>query len=186
MDDAGHWMGRSKPRAFFDEPEGSEPAAWMRPPKPPRSPRSRWMERAQVAGLVVLVAVLLSFPVVIGYATWMGRRSDVDQWKIAGPPCAEVATISRIAAPPKRGPMSFVYAGAKFSRSYGSASCATIPEDGLMTRATYHVCQFSNPGAVTVAVGARRVIFEPPVGRRATVTLRRGRLGCVVAGWFNG
>ena len=174
-------MARSEKRAFFVEADGPEAADWVRPPQ---APRRRWVERLHAPAIVLIMLVLVGFVVLTGYVTWVGRKADVDQWKIQGPPCATVAVVSRVAAPPPRGPMSFVYAGAKFSRSYGSASCATIPEDGLLTRATYHVCQFSNPGAVTVLWGGRTAIFEPPVGRRATVTLRHGRMGCVAGGWF--
>ena len=175
-------MARSEGRAFFVEADGSEPAPWVRPP---RLPRRRWVERLHAPAIVLIMLVLVGFVVLTGYVTWVGRKADVDQWKIKGPPCATVAQVSRIAAPPKRGPMNFVYAGAKFARSYGSASCATIPEDGLLTRKTYHVCQFNNPGAVTVSWGGRSTIFEPPVGRRVTVTLRGGRASCVVGGWFS-
>jgi hypothetical protein len=70
-----------------------------------------------------------------------------------------------------------------FTRPFGAVSCVSIPEDGL-TRENYRVCQFNNPGAVTVETDAARTVFQPPVGRRATVTVRHGKASCVVGGWF--
>jgi hypothetical protein len=64
-------------------------------------------------------------------------------------------------------------------------SCVAIPEDGPWTRASYRVCQFNNPGALTVRVGGRSTTFQPPAGRRTTVTVRHGKARCVVGGWFN-
>jgi hypothetical protein len=39
---------------------------------------------------------------------------------------------------------------------------------------------------VSVAAGPRTVIFQPGLGRPATVTVRRGQVSCVLAGWFKG
>jgi hypothetical protein len=134
--------------------------------------------------IAAVVMIPASLPLYVVYSSVVIEQRQIDHWKITGPPCTEVAHVSVLAAPPKRGPMSVNYAGAKLSRSYGSIFCAEIPE-GRFTRAVYHVCQFDNPGAVTVKLGARSRIFEPPVGRRATITLKRGQVSCVVGGWFS-
>lgn len=68
---------------------------------------------------------------------------------------------------------------------FGAANCAAVGENRLLTREAYHVCQFNNPGAVSVTVNARTVMFQPPVGEHATVTVRHGAASCVVGGWFN-
>ena len=64
-------------------------------------------------------------------------------------------------------------------------SCAAIPKAGLWSRGSDYVCQFNNPGAVIVQTDSARVIFQPPVGQRATVSIRDASASCVVGGRFN-
>lgn len=102
------------------------------------------------------------------------------EWTPAGVRCPIVDRPS-LAATSRRGPpMTFQYGGASFTRSFAAVSCAAIPENLLWPRASYPVCRFNNPGAITVSAGTRRVTFEPPIGRGATVTVRGGQVTCVV------
>jgi len=129
------------------------------------------------------LAATSAVPASVAFATWADVEARKAEWTIVGPPCP---TVTRLAASVVglKGPRRFEYGGADFSHAFGEASCAAIGEDGLLTRETYPVCQFNNPGAVTVSAHGRSVIFQPPVGDHATVTVRRGVARCVVGGWF--
>jgi hypothetical protein len=142
----------------------------------------RWAVEA--AALLGMVGLICAIPALIGYATWADLHAMKVEWTIAGPPCPVVAKPGPMAVGRKK-PRTFEYGGVSFTRSFGAVSCVSIPEDGLSTRENYRVCQFNNPGAVTVEMDGGTTVFQPPVGRRATVTVRHGRASCVVGGWFN-
>src|SRR5690606_33821853 len=99
-------------------------------------------------------------------------------------PCPVVDRPSSTAVSRRKDPATFEYGGARFTRSFAAVSCAALPEKLFWPQAAYPVCQFNNPGADTVSTGRRSVTFEPPVGRAATVTVRRGEITCVVGGRF--
>ena len=65
----------------------------------------------------------------------------------------------------------------------GGADCAAVPDGGFFSSNVYHVCQFTDPEMLIVASGGRAVAFEQGHGRRATVSLRRGKFSCVIGGW---
>lgn len=138
-------------------------------------------ELLQLAALLVPVCTL---PAALAFGVWSEREALKAEWTVEGPPCPEVTQLlpSVVGRKP---PKTFRYGDAEFSRAFGAAYCAAIPESRLWTRESYRVCQFNNPGAVTVVADGRRVIFQPPVGRRMTVTVRDGKASCVVGGWFN-
>jgi len=137
----------------------------------------------ELAALVGLGAALCSIPASLGYATWANLHSMKVAWTIKGPPCPVVAKPAPAAVGRKK-PQTFEYGGVSFTRSFGAVSCVSIPEDGL-SRENYRVCQFNNPGAVTVELDGGTTVFQPPPGQRATVTVRHGAASCVVGGWFN-
>jgi len=141
--------------------------------------------RGDAAVYLGLVLGLGWFPASIGYATWAEVRDMRAEWTIAGPPCPEVATPASWAISRHKPPMSHEYGGAVFTRQFGAVSCAGIPERGLLAHGNDYVCQFNNPGALTMTFGGRRVIYQPPVGQRMTVTIHEGRASCVVGGRFN-
>ena len=94
----------------------------------------------------------------------------------AGTPAAELFGA--------KGPYTFSYGGAQFSRRFGHASCAAPQDGGLIPGETFHVCQFNGPAALAVATSKGVIYFKPGVGRPATVTIRGGEASCVVGGWF--
>lgn len=135
----------------------------------------------RVLALLMVVSILPAF---LAFGAWSEVQALKAEWTIEGPPCPIVTELlpSVVGRKPAK---TFRYGDAEFSRAFGAAFCAAIPEDRLWTRASYRVCQFNNPGAVTVRTDGRSVIFQPPVGRRLTVTVRDGVASCVVGGWFN-
>ncbi|MEO8113080.1 MAG: hypothetical protein ABI655_01780 [Phenylobacterium sp.] len=130
-------------------------------------------------GLVITV-----IPGGLALSTWAQVQALKAQWTVAGPPCQVVAQAPTSVVG-RKPPLTFQYGGVTFSRAFAAANCQALPEDTLFTRESFPVCQFNNPGAVTVTAGGRSVIFQPPVGRRATVTVRHGAPSCVVGGWFD-
>ena len=146
-------------------------------------PRSRRLA-ADLAGGLAFAAALSAFPLSMGWAQWAEVEALRAEWTVAGPACPTVEAI----APWARGrkpPLTHRYGGATFSRSFAAVSCAAIPKAGLWSRGRDYVCQFNNPGAVIVQTDGARVIFQPPVGQRATVSIRDGSASCVVGGRFN-
>lgn len=137
----------------------------------------------QEAGVLGVLAILLAVPALIvaesSFDHWAAKRD----WTIAGPPCPVVERPARavVGSKPAR---DFVFNGVTFRRHFGHVSCLAFREDGLFPTGHYSVCQFSGPGAVHVVRDGRTVVFQPGVGRNATVTVRRGRAACVVGGWF--
>lgn len=138
-----------------------------------------------IAAFLALLAALASIPAYVVWETWSEIQAMKRAWTIAGPPCPVVAKPAPWATNHHRATRSFPYGPATFARAFGAASCVAIPEDGLWTQRSYHVCQFNNPGALTVTAAGRSTTFQPPPGRRATVTVRHGQVRCVVGGWFN-
>jgi hypothetical protein len=146
---------------------------------------TRLMPGLQALGLLVFVAVLASMPAYIAWETWSARQAVAAAWTIKGPPCAVVQRLSRTAFSPSRKLKSFHYNGATFTRAFGAASCVALDEPGIWSETVYPVCQFNNPGFVAISSGGEKVLYQPPVGRRATVEVHDGRASCVVGGWFN-
>jgi len=134
-------------------------------------------------GLFALLAGVISIPAITVYGVWAGVQAMKAEWAIKGPPCPVVAAPS-IRVQGRKPPTAFPYGDAVFSHQTGNVSCVAPPEDGLFARRTYHVCQFSGPAMVAVTIGGHRTIYEPGVGRPATVTVRHGRPTCVMGGWF--
>lgn len=147
-----------------------------------RKPRRRDI-LLQHAGLGGILALLVAVPTIDVYRTWAGMRAEKAAWAVRGPACPVVG-----AADPRvvghKDPKTFVYNRIAFTRHLGDVSCAAFREEGFMNPDSYSVCQFSGPGAVTVAAGPRKITFQPGPGRRATVTVRGGQPSCVVGGWF--
>jgi hypothetical protein len=170
----------------------------MRPPKaaPERDPesialpiglrldsrKSRTMRTLQTAGIVLLLMVIAAMPLQVGLATWGAHQSLKTEWAIRGPACPIVPQISRAALGFKP-PPPFVYRHVGFAYQIGDVSCEAVPE-GWFTGATHPVCQFDAPAAIRVTYAGRSTIFEPGVGHRATVTVRGGKVSCVMGGWF--
>jgi hypothetical protein len=143
-----------------------------------RSPLMEVVAQLAMGGVVLMAAGIVGFLLWSGWARGATERSD---WTIAGPACPVVAAASPLVVGKKPAKV-FSYGGAEFSRAFGHASCNGWRENGPSD--VRWVCQFSGPGAVTVTTAGRSVVFQPGVGRRATVTVRQGRPSCVVAGWF--
>lgn len=131
-----------------------------------------------------LGGVIALVPTGFGLNEWLELQSMRKQWTVKGPPCERVTQIGRWVGDGKP-PRTISYGPYAFTRWSGAIYCADIPVESVFSRATYRVCQFNNPGAVGVSTGTEEVIFQPPIGERATVTVRSGHASCVVGGWFD-
>jgi hypothetical protein len=127
-----------------------------------------------IGGILLLV---VSIPLQVVYATWADHRALKDEWRIAGPACPGPVHAWRW-----REPDTIHYKGVAFARQYGGIYCEAVPVENPFSEATYPVCQFTGPGRILVTAGARTTIYEPGIGKPATVTVRDGKVSCVVAG----
>jgi hypothetical protein len=137
----------------------------------------------QQVGLGAVLFMLVAVPGIDVYRTWASLRGEKASWNIKGPPCPVVPKAS-LAVVGHKPPRTFIYNEVAFTRHLGDVSCSAFREDGFMSAEHYSVCQFSGPGAVTVDGVGRKVTFQPGPGKRTTVTVRDGKISCVVAGWF--
>jgi hypothetical protein len=147
--------------------------------------RRRGFTLADIGMGLFTVAGLSIIPGIIAFATWHKAHTEKAQWTVAGPACPTVAQMPAGFNDTKRPPKSFVYGDGQFTHAWGMAYCTEQPVNALLPLGTYRVCQFNNPGAVTVKAGGKAVTFQPPPGGRATVTVRKGEVSCVVGGWFS-
>ena len=105
-----------------------------------RSLRRLGPEMAGTAAFLLLVA---SVPSWIVYETWADRIETAALWSVAGPDCPVVAPAAELFG--AKGPYTFSYGGAQFSRRFGHVSCAApqggglIPGEGIITLANNRV-----------------------------------------------
>lgn len=145
-----------------------------------------WRPWAALAGQALASLVLMSaLPALVVWQTWREAQALQAEWTVRGPPCETVREPAAWATNHQHDPMTFTYGGASFTRQFAAASCAAVPETWWRSRDAYHVCMFNNPGAVTVGTIDGPVTFQPPAGRRATVTVRHGTATCVIGGRFD-
>lgn len=147
-----------------------------------RDRRRQWGNLLALAGMAVIVGAI---PGLLVLQEVLAARAEKRAWAIKGPPCPVVAQPSSRAVSRWRKPMTHVYGGTSFTRSFGAVSCAGFREAALFEERLYHVCQFNNPGAVVVKTAGATTTFEAAPGKRLTVTIRNGNASCVVGGWFN-
>lgn len=142
--------------------------------------RDRGRQRVAMPAMLGVVLAIGTIPSITVLQTALAQRAEKRQWDIRGPSCPVVAAPSPLATSRRRPPRSFEYGDARFTRAFGAVSCA-----GFRGARPYRVCQFNNPGAVTVETAAAKVTFEARSGQRITVRVEDGRATCVVGGWFN-
>ncbi|MFC3080033.1 hypothetical protein ACFODL_18180 [Phenylobacterium terrae] len=142
--------------------------------------------RPDIAAALSMGAIILSAAAIPALVLTEGlarRQALRGLWTIEGPPCPTLAQPGPDVFGPG-GPRTFVFGEAALSRRLGHASCVAKTESGLFTQATYSVCQFTGPAQIAVRTQGRTTWFAPGYGRRATVTIRRGEVSCVLGGWF--
>jgi len=146
--------------------------------------RSRWSsELLPLICILAVCAAVMMMPVAIVVGTWGDHLSLRQEWTIKGPPCPQVAKLSIFAIGAKP-PRPFTYKGTRFAAQVGDVYCEAVPDPGWFPRTTHAVCQFSRPAGVEVTTPTRHVIYEPGIGRPATVAVRNGVPSCVMGGWF--
>ena len=145
-------------------------------------------DRLQLAGMLGVMALVASVPLVDIYRTWAGARAEKAAWDgITGPACPVVDALpARLPGSRMRPPMVFTYGDATFARQHGHASCAGFREAAGLTDEprVYRICQFNAPSVLTVTTARGTTIFRPGPVRRTTVTVRDGVATCVLGGWF--
>ncbi|PZQ63494.1 MAG: hypothetical protein DI570_08735 [Phenylobacterium zucineum] len=146
--------------------------------------RARARLVAQVLGFAGFAAIAAAVPGLTILQEVMAARAEQRSWTIVGPACPVVSAPSKVATSRRRPPRTHRYGGAAFTRSFGAVSCAGFREPSLSQERLYHVCQFNNPGAVTVRAAGEVRTFEAAPGQPLAITLRDGEIRCVVGGWF--
>jgi hypothetical protein len=149
---------------------------------PPCSRLSRalapWLQTAGMVGVLLLVA---SIPALAVRQTWTSQQALRAAWNIAGPPCPPLTPAGSLSA---WFPREFTYEGVSFERRFGHVMCVAPPKTGFINPEVYSVCQFTGPDTIRVTTAGKAVAFKPGVGQPATVTVRGGRVSCVLGGWF--
>jgi hypothetical protein len=165
----------------FDPPR-PDPERFAQPIRLGRR-RGPLFARLQTAGIVALLTAIAGIPISVGVGTWAAHRASLREWAVKGPACPVALTPS----PATRGakpPAPFVFQGIGFAYQIGDAFCAVVPVENVFSQASFPVCNFDAPAAVEVTVGGRKVLFEPGVGHSATVSVRDGRVSCVIGAGF--
>jgi hypothetical protein len=142
--------------------------------------RLRHSSHWQTLGIVVLMLVVASIPLMIAYGALAAHQALKVEWAIDGPACPVVSKTVRYHRPPQ----AFSYQGVRFTRQYGSVYCVVVPDGGVLSSAHHTACQFNAPAAVSVTTARRSILYEPGIGHVATVTIRDGQPSCVIGGWF--
>jgi len=139
------------------------------------------VDRLQLAGVLGVLMLVASVPLIDVYRTWAAARAEKAAWDgITGPACPVVDAPSPNLVSRRRMPMEFSYGPATFARQHGHASCAGFRDDGEV----YWICQFNAPSVLTVTTPRGVTIFQPGPVRPTTVTIRDGVPACVMGGWF--
>ncbi|HWA61774.1 MAG TPA: hypothetical protein VG939_10385 [Caulobacteraceae bacterium] len=135
---------------------------------------------------VAAVGALASLAFLV-YASLKDRAINVAEataessaWKIAGPPCPGL-TAADYRTQGLSADKTFDFNGLTYSRRFGNAFCSEVATKGLMGAASYPACQFTSPDVLAVKRGRDLFLFRPGLGRKATVTVRDGRVACVMA-----
>lgn len=142
-------------------------------------------ERGEAVSMLGVLGAAISVAAYMAFDNWAAEEAKRMWGAVEGPACPRVGDLSR---PPfgAKGPQTFDYGGASFSRRYGHVYCVAPTEGPPWDQQVYRVCQFTAPMTVGVMAGGETWLFKPGVGRAATVTVRRGEVRCVMGGWFKG
>jgi hypothetical protein len=133
-------------------------------------------------GLIVLGLIIVGVPISAVAALFAHQQGLRHDWDIKGPPCPAPTHAWRDVVL-SRQPHTFQYGGVDFAHPFGAADCVSVPDGPFITRRAYYACQFTAPIMISVTAGGRTTLFEPGPGRHATVSLRHGRIACVLGGW---
>jgi hypothetical protein len=145
-----------------------------------RKLKTAWMFPAMVGGFLALAAILAYVMISSG----LRAQSVADQyWKVAGPPCPTL-TAQAFLAQPIRPNQSFRMESVVFARAAGYSSCGELAAKGGLEAEV--VCEFTNPGILTVTNAAGVFYFAPGLGQPATVSATSGTPSCVMGSNYKG
>lgn len=141
---------------------------------------------ARKKGKPVLWLMILFGLTLVAAAVGLGMRQETQKqvalaqaMDLPGPPCKEL-TAEAFAARGWRGRETNAYSGVKSSRASGQMVCKEIAGDGGRSATVrVPVCQFQNPGGLTVTFKGQTRYFEP--GGPATVVGEGDKVRCAVA-----
>ncbi len=170
-------MRGDDPLASLDGPI-SQPISVLSRPKGRLFP---WLQTVAIVGVLIAVA---SMPTAVIYNTWATHRGLIKEWSAAGEACP-VAQALTPAFQGGKPPPPFHYRDVRIAYQIGDVECAAVPVENPFSKAHYTVCQFDNPLAISVEAFGQRQLFTPGMGRGAMVTVRDGRIGCVVRRGLN-
>jgi len=151
-----------------------------------RRPRKlRWEGVVYLSAILCTLIPMAAAPYVSILQIIVGNAQAKRDYTVEGPACPVVEKPSPISIG-KRPPISFDYHGVSYTRSFGHVECQTVPDGPIWAPSSksFQVCQFTGPSMVAVTHAGRTTIFEPPPVRTTTVTVRDGKVSCVVGGWF--
>ena len=136
--------------------------------------------------VIVIGAIVLVIAFLVGSWLWHRPRDiqKAETWAITGPPCPQVSPQA-FEAQPVRIHEKFEDDDITFGRGYGHVSCDEIVNDGGRGFGTFTECQFTSPGAIQVTTKAGATYFLTGTSR-ATVTVKKDAVTCVLAGKFKG
>ncbi len=144
-------------------------------------------KRRGPGGMTILIgAVVLVIAFLVGGWLWNRPRAvrKAQEWAISGPPCRQVSPEAFQAQPVKIH-QRFEDDDITFGRGYGHVSCDEIVNDGGNGFGTFTECQFTSPGALQITTKSGETYFVTGTSR-ATVTVKKGAVACVLAGKFKG
>jgi hypothetical protein len=134
----------------------------------------------------VIAAVIASFASLVWL--YVKDRSDkvaeaaaeTNVAAIVGPPCPAI-TPQIFKAHQLETRSTFDFNGLSLSRRFGNVSCGVAATHDALGIGAYPVCQFSSPDVLAIKTAKGTYLFEPGVGKKATVMLRGGAVSCVMA-----
>jgi hypothetical protein len=133
-----------------------------------------------IGGVAVAIAALVWLQVKDRAIVVKEASDEVNVAAITGPPCPALTREAYLARQ-LDAPKSFDFEGLHLSRRFGHAQCGVAATHDVLGVEGYPVCQFTSPDVLAVQQGQRLWLFEPGLGRKASIIARGGHIACVMA-----
>jgi hypothetical protein len=129
-----------------------------------------------VTGLVAMVALDMRER----RSLLMDASAESHIERINGPPCPTL-TAQAFRARQLAANVTFDFGGLTFARQSGHVECSQAASGAMLGTGSYPVCQFARPWVLAVRQGRSLYLFEPGVGRDASIIARDGKIACVLS-----